>query len=191
MRIYNNPTELIGSTPLVRMNRVPQAEGVVADIVCKLEYLNPGLSVKDRIGVSMIDDAEKRGLITPGKTLNYRSYLGQYGNRSRFYLRGQGLPSHSLHAGDDEHGAPPAPARLRRGDRADGRTEGHEGRGRRRRGDQAARDPENSFIPQQFNNPANPDVHRRTTAEEIWNDTDGTVDMLVAGVGTGGTITGI
>jgi cysteine synthase A len=190
MRIFDNPTELIGNTPLVRLRRIPAAEGARAEIVCKLEYFNPGLSVKDRIGVNMIEDAERRGVIHPGKTTiveptsgntgialafvcaakGYRLILCMPDSMSierRLLLRGYGAEIVLTDRALGMKGAIAAAEEI------------------------IARDPANSFMPQQFNNPANPEIHRRTTAEEIWNDTDGTVDILVAGVGTGGTLTGV
>ena len=190
MRIFDNPTQLVGSTPLVRLHRIPEAEGAKADIVCKLEYLNPGLSVKDRIGVSMIEDAEERGLITPGKTTIVEPTSGNTGIALAFTCAAKGyqlilcMPdSMSMER-----------RLLLKGYGAElVLTEGPKGmKGAVSRAEElVAEDPENRFMPQQFNNPANPAVHRRTTAEEIWNDTDGKADILVAGVGTGGTITGI
>jgi cysteine synthase A len=190
MRIYNNPTELIGNTPLVRLNRVPKAEGVVADLVCKLEYLNPGLSVKDRIGVNMIEDAERRGVITPGRTLIVEPTSGNTGIALAFTCAAKG---YRLVLCMPETMSMERRLLLRGYGAEIVLTEGPKGmKGAIAAAEEIiARDPANSFMPQQFNNPANPEIHRRTTAEEIWNDTDGAVDILVAGVGTGGTISGV
>lgn len=190
MRIYNNPTELIGNTPLVRLNRIPAAEGVKAQIVCKLEYFNPGLSVKDRIGVNMLEDAERRGIIAPGKTTVVEPTSGNTGIALAFACAAKGykcilcMPdSMSVERRLLLRGYG---AELVLTDRALGM------KGAIAAAEEiVARDPARYFIPQQFNNPANPEIHRKTTAEEIWNDTDGAVDILVAGVGTGGTLTGV
>jgi cysteine synthase A len=190
MKIYNNPTELIGNTPLVRLNRV--TEGSVAEIIIKLEYLNPGLSVKDRIGVNMIEAAEKAGRIAPGRNVIVEPTSGNTGIALAFVAAAKGyeiilvmpetmsMERRLLLKG---YGAtlelvPPSYGIGMTG-------------AIKKANEIAAQDPEKYFIPQQFENPANPDIHRRTTAEEIWRDTDGTVDILVAGVGTGGTLTGV
>jgi cysteine synthase A len=186
MKIANNVTELIGNTPLVRLNRV--AQGSKAQIVAKLEFYNPAHSVKDRIGAAMIDAAEKSGMIksdtiilepTSGNTgialamvcaaRGYKCVLTMPENMSkerRMLLRAYGA----------ELILTPGPEGM------DGAIKKAE--------ELAASDPR-YFIPQQFKNPANPEIHRMTTAEEIWRDTEGKVDFLVAGVGTGGTITGV
>lgn len=187
MKIANDITELIGNTPLVRLRRVSQ--GAAAEIVLKLEFFNPAHSVKDRIGASMIDAAEKAGLLhkdtvivepTSGNTgialamvaaaRGYRCILTMPETMSkerRILLRAFG-----------------AELIL---------TPGPEGMGGaiRKAEELAASDPQKYFMPQQFQNAANPQIHRQTTAEEIWRDTDGQVDILVSGVGTGGTITGV
>lgn len=190
MRIYDNPTELIGSTPLVRLHRIPKAEGVVADIVCKLEYLNPGLSVKDRIGVNMIADAEQKGLITPGVTTIIEPTSGNTGIALAFTCAAKG---YKLILCMPETMSMERRLLLRGYGAEVLLTDGPKGM----KGaiavaeEMIASDPDKYFMPQQFNNPANPEIHRKTTAEEIWNDTDGGVDFLVAGVGTGGTLSGI
>lgn len=186
MKIANDVTELIGNTPLVRLNRI--TEGVGATIVAKLEYFNPSHSVKDRIAVAMIDAAEEAGLInkdtvivepTSGNTgiglamvaaaRGYKLVLTMPETMSkerRALLRGYGAEL-VLTPGPEGMGGAIAKAKALVEANA------------------------NYFMPQQFENPANPEIHRKTTAEELWRDTDGQIDILVAGVGTGGTITGI
>lgn len=187
MKVAKNITELVGNTPLVQLNRI--TNGVKAQVVAKLEFYSPAHSVKDRIGVSMIDAAEKAGRIhqdtiivepTSGNTgialamvaaaRGYKLILTMPETMSkerRMLLRAYGAELVLTPGADGMPGA------IKKAEEV------------------AAADPAKYFIPQQFTNPANPETHRRTTAEEIWRDTDGKVDYLVAGVGTGGTITGV
>ncbi len=186
MSIAENVTQLIGNTPLVRLNRV--TEGAVADVVAKLEFFNPANSVKDRIGVAMLDAAEQAGLIKPDTIIleptsgntgialamacaarGYRIVLTMPDTMSierRMLLRAYGAEL-VLTPGAD--GMPGAIAKA----------------------EELAKTDQRYFVPQQFENPANPAIHRATTAEEVWRDTDGRVDIFVAGVGTGGTLTGV
>jgi len=186
MKIANSVTDLIGNTPLVRINRL--AKGCAGEVLAKLEFQNPGASVKDRIGLSMIEAAEKAGRIKPDTIIleptsgntgiglamvcaakGYKCTLVMPDTMSkerRMVLRGYGAELVLT------PGAERIPGAIRKAE------------------EMAAAD-QRYFIPQQFENPANPEVHRKTTAEEIWNDTDGKVDILISGIGTGGTITGI
>ena len=186
MRIYEHITDLVGFTPLVKLNRI--TEGAAATVLVKLEFFNPASSVKDRIAVAMLEDAEKRGLLKEGSVVveptsgntgiglafacaakGYKCILTMPDSMSverRLLLRGYGADLVLTPGMEGMRGAIAEAERI------------------------AARTP-NSFLPQQFQNPANPAIHRTTTAEEIWNDTEGTADILVAGVGTGGTISGI
>src|SRR5271167_4823051 len=186
MSIADDVTQLVGNTPLVRLHRV--TEGAVADVVAKLEYFNPGGSVKDRIGVAMLDAAEEAGLIKPDTIIleptsgntgialamvaaarGYRCVLTMPDTMSverRILLRAYGA---ELVLTPGAEGMPGAIAKAEELAKADQRY----------------------FVPQQFENPANAAIHRKTTAEEIWRDTDGKIDFFVAGVGTGGTITGV
>ena len=186
MRIANDVTELIGNTPLVRIRRLGQGAG--ADITAKLEFYNPAHSVKDRIGWAMIDAAEQAGKIGPN-TIIVEPTSGNTGIALAMVCAARGYRCRLV--------MPDTMSNERRMLlRAYGAelvlTPGPEGMlGAIRRAEEIVASDPNCFMPQQFNNPANPEVHRRTTAEEIWRDTDGKVDILVAGVGTGGTITGV
>lgn len=187
MKIANNVTDLVGNTPLVRLNRI--TEGSKAEVVAKLEFYNPAHSVKDRIGMAMIEAGEKAGFIkkdtvivepTSGNTgialamvaaaRGYKIILTMPETMSkerRMLLRAYGAELVLTPGPDGMDGA------IRKAEEI------------------AASDPAKYYLPQQFKNPANPEIHRKTTAEEIWRDTDGKVDFLIAGVGTGGTITGV
>ena len=186
MRIANDVTELVGNTPLVRIRRL--TGGAQGQVVAKLEFQNPAHSVKDRIGVSMIDAAEKAGLIKPD-TIILEPTSGNTGIGLAFVCAARGYKLALL--------MPDSMSKERRMLlRAYGAelilTPAAEGMpGAIKRAEEMAKTDSRYFIPQQFQNPANPEIHRRTTAEEIWRDTDGQADVLVAGVGTGGTITGV
>jgi len=186
LRVYEHITDLVGFTPLVKLHRL--VEGAPATVLAKLEFFNPASSVKDRIAVAMLADAEERGILKPGAVIveptsgntgiglafacaakGYKCILTMPETMSverRLLLRGYGAELVLTPGPEGMRGAIAEAERI------------------------AAKTP-NSFIPQQFSNPANPEIHRKTTAEEIWNDTDGQVDFLIAGVGTGGTITGV
>jgi cysteine synthase A len=186
MKIANSVTDLIGNTPLVRINRL--AAGLKAEIAAKLEFYNPAHSVKDRIGASMIEAAEKAGRIKPD-TIILEPTSGNTGIALAMVCASRGYKCMLT--------MPDSMSRERRMLlRAYGAglilTPGSEGMtGAIRKAEALAASDTRYFIPQQFENPANPEIHRRTTAEEIWRDTDGKVDIFVAGVGTGGTITGV
>ena len=187
MKIANSMVELVGNTPLVRINRL--AQGCGAKIVAKLEFYSPGANVKDRIGVSMIEAAERAGKIGPDTVIveptsgntgialawvcavkGYKCMLfmpEQMSKERRAVIRAYGAELVLTPAAEGAIGAVKRAEEL------------------------VASDPKRYFMPDQFRNPANPDIHRRTTAEEIWRDTDGKADILVSGIGTGGTITGV
>ncbi len=187
MEIANDITELIGATPLVRLNKV--TEGVDAQILAKLEGQNPANSVKDRIGLAMIEAAERDGAITPGKSIIVEPTSGNTGIALAFVAAVKG---YSCILVMPDTMSPERRVTLRAFGAKLVLTEGVKGmRGAVDKANELAAELDNAFMPQQFMNPANPDVHRRTTAEELWNDTDGEIDALIAGVGTGGTTTGV
>ncbi len=185
-RIYNNITETVGNTPLVRLNRM--AEGLKATVVCKLEFFNPLASVKDRIAVSMMDAAEREGILKKD-TVIVEPTSGNTGIGLAFVAAARGyrliltMPESMsmerrilLHMLGAELELTPASKGMP---------------GAISRAEEIVHSTPNAWMPQQFKNPANPEIHRKTTAEEIWNDTDGAVDFVVSGVGTGGTLTGV
>ncbi len=185
-RIYDNITQLVGGTPLVKLGKLNDTQ---ATVLAKLEWFNPAGSVKDRIGLAMIEAAERDGKIVPGQTVIVEPTSGNTGIGLAFVAAAKGyrmiltMPeTMSIER-----------RKLLRGFGADlVLTPGAEGmRGAIARAEAITAETPNAFMPQQFKNPANPEVHRHTTAEELWNDTDGQIDILIAGVGTGGTITGI
>ena len=187
-RIYGSITETVGDTPIIRLDKLAAAKGVTANLLAKLEFFNPLASVKDRIGVALIDALEAEGKIQPGTTL-IEPTSGNTGIALAFVAAARGL---RLILVMPETMSVERRKLLKFLGAELVLTEGAKGmKGAIAKAEELAAEIAGSVIPQQFQNPANPAIHRATTAEEIWNDTDGGVDILVSGIGTGGTITGV
>ena len=187
-RIYDSITDTIGDTPLVRLNHLPQMHGVKATILAKLEFFNPIGSVKDRIGVAMIDAMEAQGAIGP-ETVIIEPTSGNTGIALAFVAAARGYKL--ILVMPDSMSLERRKMLLLLGAQLELTPAAKGMRGAIARAEEMLRANNNTVMPQQFSNPANPEIHRRTTAEEIWNDTQGAVDVFVSGVGTGGTITGV
>src|SRR5271155_4890890 len=188
-RIYASITDTIGDTPLVSMNRIAKEKGVAADLLAKLEFFNPISSVKDRIGVAMVDALETQGRISPGRGVLVEPTSGNTGIALAFVAAARGyrliLVMPESMSIERRKMLALLGAELVLTPAAQGM------KGAISRANEIVDQTPGAVIPQQFENPANPEIHRRTTAEEIWNDTRGEVDIVVSGVGTGGTITGV
>jgi cysteine synthase len=188
-KVYDSILDTIGATPLVRVKRFQEKYKLEAEILAKLEFFNPVGSVKDRIGFAMIEAAERAGKITPGKTVLIEPTSGNTGIALAFVASAKG---YRLILTMPETMSVERRKMLRYFGAEVVLTEGAKGmKGAIAKAEELAKEHKDSFIPAQFDNPSNPQIHRETTAEEIWHDTDGKADILVAGVGTGGTITGV
>jgi cysteine synthase A len=188
-RIYDSIVDTIGNTPIVRLDKLAKEHGVKANLLAKLEFFNPLASVKDRIGVAMIESMEAAGQITPGKTTLIEPTSGNTGVALAFTAAAKGyrlilvMPETMSIERRKMFAFLGAELEL---------TEGAKGmKGAIARAEELVGSLEDAIIPQQFQNPANPEIHENTTANEIWNDTDGKIDALISGIGTGGTITGV
>ncbi len=188
-RIYNSITQTIGDTPIVRLDRLAREKGVAGNLLAKLEFFNPIASVKDRIGVNMIESLEKSGKISPGKTVLIEPTSGNTGIALAFVAAARGyrliLVMPESMSIERRKMLALLGAELVLTPAAQGM------KGALAKAAEIAAETPGAVIPQQFENTANPEIHRLTTAEEIWNDTDGAIDYFVSGVGTGGTITGV
>ncbi len=188
-KIYASITDTVGDTPIVRLDRLAKLKGIDANLLAKLEFFNPIASVKDRIGVAMVDALEAEGKIVPGKTTLIEPTSGNTGIALAFVAAARG---YRLILVMPETMSIERRKMLRLLGAELVLTEGAKGmKGAIARAEELKAEIGDAIIPQQFQNPANPAIHRETTAEEIWNDTDGGIDILVSGIGTGGTITGV